>query len=69
MWLDSFIRKMAPLLKGKDGRDGKDGKDGRDGRDGLKVKGDIHVLINPWLIRMMGIGLTELEGLLCTCAP
>lgn len=36
MWLESFVRKMAPLLKGKDGRDGKDGKDGRDGRDGLK---------------------------------
>lgn len=55
MWLESFIRKMAPLLKGKDGRDGKDGKDGRDGRDGLKVKGDIHVLVNRWLIRMMSI--------------
>ena len=38
MWLESFVRKMAPMLKGKDGRDGKDGKDGRDGRDGLKVK-------------------------------
>lgn len=32
--LDELIRKLAPLLKGKDGRDGKDGKDGRDGRDG-----------------------------------
>ncbi|PFX21427.1 uncharacterized protein LOC111335619 [Stylophora pistillata] len=36
--LEDLIKKMAPLLKGKDGRDGKDGKDGRDGRDG--VKGD-----------------------------
>lgn len=34
MSLDELIRKLAPLLKGKDGRDGKDGKDGRDGRDG-----------------------------------
>lgn len=37
VWLEDFVRKMAPLLKGKDGRDGKDGKDGRDGRDGLRV--------------------------------
>ena len=36
--LEELIRKIAPLLKGKDGRDGKDGKDGRDGRDGLRVK-------------------------------
>ena len=35
--LEDLIRKIAPLLKGKDGRDGKDGKDGRDGRDGLRV--------------------------------
>ncbi|XP_078378855.1 uncharacterized protein LOC144661996 isoform X2 [Oculina patagonica] len=35
-WLEDFVRKLAPLLKGKDGRDGKDGKDGRDGRDGLR---------------------------------
>ena len=35
--LEDLIRKLAPLLKGKDGRDGKDGKDGRDGRDGLRV--------------------------------
>ncbi|CAH3105577.1 unnamed protein product [Porites lobata] len=34
--LEDLIRKIAPLLKGKDGRDGKDGKDGRDGRDGLR---------------------------------
>lgn len=46
MWLESFVRKMAPLLKGKDGRDGKDGKDGRDGRDGLKVKSYIDVLLS-----------------------
>lgn len=46
MWLESFVRKMAPLLKGKDGRDGKDGKDGRDGRDGLKVKSDRNVLLS-----------------------
>ncbi|XP_073256206.1 uncharacterized protein [Porites lutea] len=32
--LEDLIRKIAPLLKGKDGRDGKDGKDGKDGRDG-----------------------------------
>ena len=38
MSLEDIIRKMAPLLKGKDGRDGKDGKDGRDGRDGLRVR-------------------------------
>lgn len=37
MSLDELIRKLAPLLKGKDGRDGKDGKDGRDGRDGPRV--------------------------------
>lgn len=36
-WLEDFVTKMAPLLKGKDGRDGKDGKDGRDGRDGPRV--------------------------------
>lgn len=46
LWLESFVRKMAPLLKGKDGRDGKDGKDGRDGRDGLKVKSDRNVLLS-----------------------
>ena len=36
--LEDLIRKLAPLMKGKDGRDGKDGKDGRDGRDGLRVR-------------------------------
>jgi len=36
--LEDFVKKLAPLFKGKDGRDGKDGKDGRDGRDGLKVR-------------------------------
>lgn len=39
VWLEDFVKKMAPLLKGKDGRDGKDGKDGRDGRDGPRVIG------------------------------
>lgn len=38
MSLEYLIKKVAPLLKGKDGRDGKDGKDGRDGRDGPKVR-------------------------------
>ena len=38
MSLEDLIKKVAPLLKGKDGRDGKDGKDGRDGRDGPKVR-------------------------------
>ena len=51
VWLESFVRKMAPLLKGKDGRDGKDGKDGRDGRDGLKVKSDCKVLLSLRLTR------------------
>lgn len=36
MSLEDLIKRVAPLLKGKDGRDGKDGKDGRDGRDGPK---------------------------------
>jgi len=34
--LEDFVKKLAPLFKGKDGRDGKDGKDGRDGRDGIR---------------------------------
>lgn len=38
MSLEDLIKRVAPLLKGKDGRDGKDGKDGRDGRDGPKVR-------------------------------
>ena len=37
MALEELIKKLAPLLRGKDGRDGKDGKDGRDGRDGQRV--------------------------------
>ena len=41
MSLEDLVKKMAPLLKGKDGRDGKDGKDGRDGRDGLRVRGKL----------------------------
>lgn len=36
MALEELIKKLAPLLRGKDGRDGKDGKDGRDGRDGQR---------------------------------
>ena len=36
--LEDFVKKLAPLFKGKDGRDGKDGKDGRDGRDGIRVR-------------------------------
>lgn len=43
--LEDLIRKIAPLLKGKDGRDGKDGKDGRDGRDGLRVKKTIFLFL------------------------
>lgn len=38
MALEDLLKKLAPLLKGKDGRDGKDGKDGRDGRDGPRVR-------------------------------